>query len=158
MESDTEKYSPCEDTDVVGVRQCVNWIVNDVHDDVVENFDDAGWRSNLCVRNLELELCRKQEGCRDCNKRSEERADDVQRDNRLHCVAGISVFLCHGVHDENEYEYRGDALQSLDEKITENLNGRNCLWCCNCQYNTDNQADGNKLYKCRFLVPPTKRT
>ena len=76
----------------------------------MQNLNDTARRCNLSVCNLQLQGGREQEGQGYAYERSAEGADNVQADNRLHVSVTVAFLLSHSIHNQEEYEYRCNAL------------------------------------------------
>ena len=149
LESDPCEDAPCKDADVVRACDCVNWVVDDVQDEVVHDLDDTARRCDVCVRDDEMERRWEGEGESDSNDGCEEGRDDVEAHDGLQCRPRADGTLRHRVHDENEDEDRRDTLQGTDEDIAEhgddgNDGGRD--------ENTDDESDRDELDERCFAV------
>ena len=142
-EGKTHNHAPSKNSDIICRRQRVNRIVDDVHDDVLQNFNDAARRSDCRIRaDLQFQCRGEQERRRDRNERRQKSSDNVKLNYRLHCRVWFGA-LAHCVHDQNENQNRRDALQCVDEKFSENRNERHDRRHEQRQRNADNQTHGN---------------
>ena len=127
-------------------------VVNNVHDEVVYDLDDAARRRDGRIRHDEMERRGEGEGEADGDDGGEEGRDDVEPDDGLQCRARADGALRHGVHDKDKDEDRRDALQGADEDIAEHGDKGDKRGRIERDEDADDESDRDELDECRFAV------